>query len=80
MVGVGLGELRKGENDSNELSMKKENLLAVQITIELVDILGITPETSCNCQYKSVHTVVLLDVKSQSTFGVCISTKCIILY
>jgi hypothetical protein len=43
MVGVGLGELRKGEN---ELSMKKKILLAVQITIELVDILGISPETS----------------------------------
>ncbi len=37
MVGVGLGELRKGEN---ELSMKKV-LLAVQITIELVVFLGI---------------------------------------
>jgi hypothetical protein len=32
MVGVGLGELRKGEN---ELSKKKEYFLAVQITTEL---------------------------------------------
>jgi hypothetical protein len=37
IVGVGLGELRKG---GNELS-KKKKLLAVQITIELVVLLGI---------------------------------------
>ena len=45
MVGVGLGELRKGEN---ELSMKKRILLALHITIELVVVLGISPETSCD--------------------------------
>ncbi len=38
MIGVSLRELRKGEN---ELSMKKRILLAVQITIELVALLGI---------------------------------------
>ena len=37
MVGVGLGKLRKG---GNELSMKKKIHLAVQITIELVVVLG----------------------------------------
>ncbi len=35
MVGVGLGELRKGGNE-----FKKKILLAVQITIELVVFLG----------------------------------------
>jgi hypothetical protein len=44
-VGVGLGELRKGEN---ELSMRKE---AVQITIELVVFLGIRTETSCQAEH-----------------------------
>jgi hypothetical protein len=43
MVGVGLGELRNGEN---ELSTKKKILLAVQITIELVVFLGIRRGTS----------------------------------
>jgi hypothetical protein len=46
MVGVSLRELRKG---GKELSMKKEYiLLAIQITIEVVVVFGITPETSCN--------------------------------
>ncbi len=43
MVGIGLGELKKGEN---ELS-KKKILLAVQITIELAVFLGIRGETLC---------------------------------
>ncbi len=42
MKGVGIGELRKGENDLS----RKKILLAFQITIELVVVLGITRETS----------------------------------
>jgi hypothetical protein len=43
MVGVGLGELRKG---GNEFKQGKRILLAVQITIELVVFLGIRRGTS----------------------------------